>query len=267
MNSKKKETLKTKYKLSNSFLSEKGRLHKVMPVDGATLPAGRQTQAQVIIEKLKSMANPVNVVGMARFGINPKNTLGISVKDLRKIAKEIGHDHDTAQMLWRSEIHEARIVASLIDAAKLVSEAQMEAWVRDFDSWDVCDLCCMNLFRKTRFAYRKAIEWSARDEEFVKRAGFALMATLAVHDKRENDSVFQEFLPIIELEASDERNFVKKAVNWALRQIGKRNRSLNNFAIESAERIQMNESKPARWIALDALRELRGEKIQSRLKG
>ena len=148
-----------------------------------------------------------------------------------------------AQRLWHSEIHEARIMASLVDAAKLVTEAQMETWVRDFDSWDVCDLCCMNLFRKTRFAYRKAIEWSAREEEFVKRAGFALMATLAVHDKRENDSVFQEFLPIIEKEASDERNFVKKAVNWALRQIGKRNRALNKLAIESAERIQMNEFK------------------------
>jgi len=210
------------------------------------------------------MANPINVAGMARFGINPKNTLGISVKDLRKIAKEIGHDHGLAEKLWHSGIHEARIMASLVDAAKLVTEAQMETWVRDFDSWDVCDLCCMNLFRKTRFAYRKAMEWNAREEEFVKRAGFALMATLAVHDKKENDSVFQEFLPIIEKEASDGRNYVKKAVNWALRQIGKRNRALNKLAIESAERIQMNESKPAQWIALDALRELRSEKIQGR---
>ena len=212
------------------------------------------------------MANPDNVSGMARFGINTKNTLGISVKDLRKIAKEIGHDHDMALRLWDSEIHEARIAGGLVDIAKLVTEAQMEAWVRDFDSWDVCDLCCLNLFRKTRFAYRKAIEWSAREEEFVKRAGFALMATLAVHDKRENDSVFLEFLPVIEKEASDERNFVKKAVNWTLRQIGKRNKALNSLAIESAERIQMMESKSARWIARDALRELGNEKIQDRLK-
>ena len=213
------------------------------------------------------MANPTNVAGMARFGINPKNTLGVSVRDLRKIAKEVGHDHDTAQRLWHSGIHEARIVASLVDVAKLVTETQMEAWVKGFDSWDVCDLCCMNLFRKTHFAYRKAIEWSAREEEFVKRAGFALMATLAVHDKKENDSVFQEFLPIIEKGASDERNFVKKAVNWALRQIGKRNRVLNKLAIETAKQLQSINSKSTRWIALDALRELKSEKIQSTLKG
>ena len=213
------------------------------------------------------MANPTNVAGMARFGINPKNTLGVSVRDLRKIAKEVGHDHDAAQRLWHSGIHEARIVASLVDVAKLVTETQMEAWVKGFDSWDVCDLCCMNLFRKTHFAYRKAIEWSAREEEFVKRAGFALMATLAVHDKKENDSVFQEFLPIIEKGASDERNFVKKAVNWALRQIGKRNRVLNKLAIETAEGLQTTNSKSTRWIALDALRELKSEKIQSTLKG
>ena len=213
------------------------------------------------------MANPTNVAGMARFGINLKNTLGVSVRDLRKIAKEVGHDHDTAQRLWHSGIHEARIVASLVDVAKLVTETQMEAWVKGFDSWDVCDLCCMNLFRKTHFAYRKAIEWSAREEEFVKRAGFALMATLAVHDKKENDSVFQEFLPIIEKGASDERNFVKKAVNWALRQIGKRNRVLNKLAIETAKQLQSINSKSTRWIALDALRELKSEKIQSTLKG
>ena len=227
----------------------------------------RAVEINETIERLKSMTNPVNVTGMARFGINPKNTLGISVKDLRKIAKEIGHNHEMALGLWHSGIHEARIIAGLVDTAKSVTEEQMESWVRDIDSWDVCDLCCMNLFRKTRFAYRKAIEWSAREEEFVKRAGFVLMATLAVHDKRETDSVFQEFLHIIENEASDERNFVKKAINWALRQIGKRNRALNSLAIESAERIQMKESKPARWIALDALRELRSEKIQGRLKG
>ena len=219
-----------------------------------------------IIEKLQSMANPVNVAGMAKFGINPKNTLGISVKDLRKIARTIGKNHDMAQRLWDSKIHEARIISSLIDLPRLVTEVQMEEWVDDFDSWDVCDLCCLNLFRKTHYAYRKAIEWSARKEEFVKRAGFALMAILAVHDKKESDAVFQEFLPVIEREAPDERNFVKKAVNWALRQIGKRNGRLNGCAIEAAERIEKMESKAARWIAKDALRELKGEVVQGRLK-
>ena len=219
-----------------------------------------------IMEKLHSMANPVNVAGMARFGINPKNTLGISVKDLRKIARAIGKKHDLAQRLWQSEIHEARIIASLIDLPRIVTEVQMEEWASDFDSWDICDLCCLNLFRKTHYAYRKAIEWSARKEEFVKRAGFALMATLAVHDKKESDHVFQEFLPLIEREAIDERNFVKKAVNWALRQIGKRNRRLNAFAVEAAEQIEKMESKSARWIAKDTLRELKGEAVQGKPK-
>jgi len=219
-----------------------------------------------IMEYLKAMANPENVAGMARFGINPRNTLGVSMKVLRKLAKEIGRDHDMALSLWRSDMHEARILAGLIDLPNLVTEAQMETWANDLDSWDVCDCLCMNLFRKTPYAYRKAIEWSGRNEEFVKRAGFALMATLAVHDKGQSDAVFQEFLLLIENEVTDERNFVKKAVNWALRQIGKRSINLNGLAIEIAGRIKRFESKAARWTAADALRELRSEAVLGRLK-
>ncbi len=176
-----------------------------------------------ILIKLKSLSNPEAVAGMARFGINTKKAYGVSIPDLRKMAKGIGKNHILAQKLWDSGIHEARILAGMIDLPERVTEKQMKHWVKDFNSWDVCDQVCSNLFDKTKFAYPKAIKWSKRNEEFVKRAGFVLMAALAVHDKEASDKEFLKFLPIIKREATDERNFVKKAVNWALRQIGKRN--------------------------------------------
>ena len=192
-------------------------------------------ECEDILQRLKSLANAENVAGMARFGINPQNTLGISVPVLRKMAREIGRDHALAQELWSSGVHEARILAALVDDPRLVTEAQMDAWAADFDSWDVCDQCCANLFDKTEPAYRKAVEWAARDEEFVKRAGFALMAALAWHDKRAPDEAFLAFLPVIQRESVDGRNFVRKAVNWALRTIGKRNAALNIRAIADGE--------------------------------
>jgi 3-methyladenine DNA glycosylase AlkD len=192
---------------------------------------------QDIIKLLKSHSNPKNVAGMARFGINSKNTLGISMPFLRNLGKKIGKDHNLALKLWQSKIHEAMILAVLIDDPKLVTEKQMDSWVKDFDSWDVCDQACLNLFDKTEFAWDKVIEWSKRKEEFVKRAGFALMAVLAVHDKKAKDEQFIKLFPIIKRESTDERNFVKKAVNWALRQIGKRNANLNKQALKIAEEI------------------------------
>jgi 3-methyladenine DNA glycosylase AlkD len=222
-------------------------------------------ECEEVLERLKSLANPEAVAGMARFGINPESTLGVSVPVLRKMAREIGRNHGLAQELWSSGVHEARILASMIDDPRLVTEEQMEAWAADFDSWDVCDQCCGNLFDKTEFAYRKAVEWAARDEEFVKRAGFALMAWLAFHDKRAPDEAFLEFLPVIKRESVDGRNYVKKAVNWALRHIGKRNAALNIIAIEAAKEIQEMGSKAGRWIASDALRELTSEKVRERL--
>ncbi len=219
-----------------------------------------------ILKKLKSLSDPKAVEGMARFGINPENTFGVSIPNLRKIAKETGKDHALAQQLWASGIHEARILASMVDNPKMVTEEQLERWVKDFDSWDVCDQCCMNLFDKTKFAYQKVVEWSRREEEFVRRAGFTLMATLAVHDKKASDEEFLKFLPIIKREASDNRNFVKKAVNWALRQIGKRNLNLNRKAIETAKEIQEIDSKSAKWIASDALRELTSQAVLERLQ-
>lgn len=180
---------------------------------------------EAVINRLQALADPVAVAGMAKFGVGGQHTLGISIPPLRQMAKEIGQNHALAQQLWASGIHEARILASLIDSPQQVSEAQMETWVLEFNSWDVCDQCCINLFRQTPFAYPKVVEWSSREEEFVKRAAFALLATLAVHDKKAGDERFIGFLPMIKRASTDERNFVKKAVNWALRQIGKRNRA------------------------------------------
>jgi len=219
-----------------------------------------------ILNKLKSLSNPESVKGMARFGIKPENAYGVSIPDLRRLAKQIGKNHALAGKLWSSGIHEARILAGMVDDPEQVTESQMERWVKEFDSWDVCDQCCSNLFDKTVFAYPKAIEWSERRQEFVKRAGFVLMAVLAVHDKAAGDDQFMQFFPIIKRQASDERNFVKKAVNWALRQIGKRNPALNRAAINLGQEIKTIDSRTARWIAGDALRELTGEKVQSRLR-
>ncbi len=219
-----------------------------------------------ILRKLKSMSNPDAVAGMARFGISHRNALGVSIPVLRRMAKEIGENHKLAGQLWTSGIHEARILAGMIDDPEMVTEEQMENWAKDIDSWDLCDQCCSNLFDKIDFAYRKAIEWTSRDEKFVKRAGFVLMACLAVHDKKAADKRFERFFPLIKREAKDERNFVKKAVNWALRQIGKRNLNLNRMAVKIAKQIQKIDSKSARWIASDALRELTSEAVQKRLK-
>jgi len=212
-----------------------------------------------LISRLKAMENPENVAGMARFGISSKNTLGISVVTLRKIAREVGKDHALAQKLWSSGIHEARLLACFIADPKKVTPALMNRWVKGFDSWDVCDQCCMNLFDKTPYAYEKVKEWSQRKEEFVKRAAFALMAGLAFHDKKASNADFQRFFPIIKDAATDSRNYVKKAVNWALRQIGKRNAFLHREAMRTASQIAKIDSSSARWIAADAIRELKSK--------
>jgi 3-methyladenine DNA glycosylase AlkD len=219
-----------------------------------------------IIFRLKSQANPVNTAGMARFGINPIGTLGISIPVLRKMAREIGHDHDLSLQLWKTGIHEARLLASMIDKPAEVTQEQMDKWTTEFDSWDICDQCCSNLYNHTPWAYPKALEWSSRPEEFVKRAGFALMAYLAVHDKKAGDEKLLQFFEALKSGATDNRNFVKKAVNWAIRQIGKRNLSLNKQAVALSIEIQKIDSPAARWIAADALRELTGEAVQNRLK-
>jgi len=218
-----------------------------------------------IIKQIKTAHNPKNVEGMARFGINPENNYGMSVTNLRTMARKIGKDHNLALKLWESEIHDARMLAAHIDKADMVTVEQMEKWVKDFNSWDVCDNCCGHLFDKSKYANQKAIEWSSREEEFVKRAGFALMAWTAVHDKKSDDKKFEIYLKLIKKESTDDRNYVKKAVNWALRNIGKRNRGMNKKAIIAAKEIQKIKSKSAKWIANDAIRELTSEKIQKRI--
>ena len=203
---------------------------------------------------------------MARYGINPDNAYGVSIPILRGLAREIGKNHALAGQLWSSGVHEARILAALVDEPSRVTGARMDRWARDFDSWDVCDQVCSNLYDKTEWAYPKALEWSGRPEEFVKRAGFVLMAALAVHDKVASDGLFEPFLPVIVREATDGRTYVKKAVNWALRQIGKRSQELNRKAIATAREVQRLDSRTARWIGADALRQLTGSRVQERLQ-
>lgn len=215
-----------------------------------------------IVNRLRARANPANVAGMARFGINPKNTLGVSIPTLRSLAKEIGRDHALALKLWATKIHEARILAGMIDDPKLVTVAQMNRWTRDFDSWDVCDQVCCFLFDKTPLAYTQAVKWSRAQDEFVKRAGFALMAGLAWHDKTAPNSKFGSFLKCIERQAGDPRNFVKKAISWALRHIGKRNSVLGKKAIIMARRLKQSQAPAARWVGSDALREFQAKGIR-----
>jgi len=206
-----------------------------------------------------------NVEGMARFGIRAKVVYGVSKPKLDEIVKRIGKNHALGLALWETGIHDARLLGMLISRPEEVTKEQMERWVRDFDNWDVCDGTCCHLFAETKPAWKKAFEWSNRKKEFEKRAGFALAAFLAVHDKAASDAPFMKYLRVIEREAWDERNFVRKAVNWALRNIGKRNLRLNREAIRSAERIRKKGTRAGRWIAADALRELRSKAVQQRL--
>jgi 3-methyladenine DNA glycosylase AlkD len=219
-----------------------------------------------LLKKLEAKARPDQLEGMARYGMVREKRLGVSMPDLRKMAKEIGKDHELALKLWKTGIQEARILAAMVDHPKEVMEQQMEEWVKDINSWDVCDQVCMNLFEKVPFARKKITEWSMREEEFVKRTAFSLIACLAWHDKEAPDEDFIRLMPVIKSGATDERNFVKKAVNWALRNIGKRNVNMNKAAIKTAKDIQQMDSKAARWIASGAIRELESEAVQRRLR-
>jgi len=219
-----------------------------------------------VLDKLHSKAQPEQLEGMAKYGMTVEQRLGVSVPDMRKLAKEIGRDHKLALDLWRTGIAEARILAAMVGDPDKLTEEQMEDWVKGINSWDVCDQVCMNLFEKNQLAWKKIVDWSEREEEFVKRTAFSLIACLAWHDKKASDEKFIELLPVIIRGATDERNFVKKAVNWALRNIGKRNLNLNEAAINAAKEIKRLDSKAARWVASDALRELESAVIQSRLR-
>jgi len=219
-----------------------------------------------VLARLEKSGSEKDRQGMARFGINAEKAFGVRIPVMRALAKEIGKDRALADRLWRSGYHEARILAGMVDDPKSVTERQMEEWVVEFNSWDLCDQVILNLFEKTPFAYKKAVEWHKRDEEFVKRAGYVLMARLAVCDKKADDAVFIRFFPFIKKGVTDERNFVKKAVNWAIRQIGKRNRALNKRTVAFCRELREIDSPSARWIVADAMRELTDEKTIGRLK-
>ncbi|MBU2036951.1 DNA alkylation repair protein [Patescibacteria group bacterium] len=221
--------------------------------------------ASEIIKKLKKLGSAKNVAGMARFGIITKKAFGVAHPDIDKLAREIGKNHGLAQELWLSQVHDARILAGQIDRPEWVTAKQMDSWTRDFDSWGVCDSTCMHLFSRTTLAHKKVWQYAKSNKEYIRRTSFALMAALAVHDKKAGDSDFIKFFPLIKEYATDERNYVRKAVNWALRQIGKRNFKLNKKAIKLAREIIKIDSRAARWIAADALHELKSEAIKQKL--
>lgn len=222
--------------------------------------------ADEVLRRLREMSDAERLQGMSRYGIAVDKALGVSVPQLRSLAREIGKDHRLALALFDSGIHEAMVLAAFVDEPKKVTERQMDDWVSRFDSWDLCDQCCNDLFRRTPYAWTKAMEWSERKEEYVRRAGFTMMAVLAVHDREATDEDFKKLLWRMEKHSSDDRNYVKKAVNWALRQIGKRNLVLNQEAVRTAQRIMAKGDAPSTWVASDALRELQSASVLERLK-
>ncbi len=219
-----------------------------------------------ILARLNALADPDHAHWAAHFGVKAGQSLGIHVPQLRALAKEIRQNHALAGELWATGIHEARLLATMLADPKQITETQMEHWAADLDSWDVCDGACSEVFSHTPYAVAKAMAWAGRPEEYVKRAGFVLMADLAHRSHKTTDEQLIAFLPLLLREATDERNFVKKAINWALRDIGKRNMALNAQAIATAHQIHALASKSARWIAADALRELTSDKVQSKLR-
>jgi len=225
----------------------------------------KDKRVEEILAKLKTMADPKQLAQERRLGIETKDGLGISIWDLRKLAKEMGKDQQLAEKLWESGIREARLLAGYVADPQKINEATIEKWAADFNSWDLVDQVS-DAFLFSPYAYQKAMEWSEREEEFVKRTAFVLMAGLAFYDKDASNEQLSEFLPIIRREATDERNFVKKAISWALRNLGKRNAVLNRKAIATAQDIANSDSKSARWVAKDALKELQSGKVQARLK-
>ncbi|MHB0874649.1 MAG: DNA alkylation repair protein [Anaerolineae bacterium] len=222
-------------------------------------------QPEQVVGRLQALADPVSLAGMARYGLGTDNAYGVRMPDLRALAKEIGRDHDLAERLWTMGVRETRLIATLIADPKRVDEDLMERWVADFADWEVCDQCCMNLFEHTPFAYAKAFEWSAREAEYVKRAGFVLMARLAVKEKRAPTDYVLPFLDAIRREACDDRNMVKKGVSWALRHVGERDLAAHALAVETAQALRAMDCRAARWVASDALTGLRSEAALSRL--
>ena len=215
-------------------------------------------QAKAAVAELKRLGTKKTREGMARYAIPSANAFGVSVGQIQEIAKRLGRDHELAQALWETGWYEARMLATFVDEPKLVTPAQMDRWCKDFDSWAICDTACFHLFDRTPHAFKKVSQWSKRKDEFVKRAAFALLACLALHDKKSGDEPFRDSLPLIERASTDDRNFVKKGVSWALRGIGhRRSPALKASAVELAQRLAKSTNSAARWVGRDALRDLR----------
>jgi 3-methyladenine DNA glycosylase AlkD len=218
-----------------------------------------------VLKWLERKGTRRNIAGMARYGIRARRVFGVSMGTMLPLRKQLGKDHALAIELWETGWYEARLLAALVDDPERVTRRQMNAWAADFENWADCDTVCFHLFDRTPFAWEKARQWSASPREFVKRAGFALMASLALHDKAAPDRNFLAFLPLIQKGAGDERNFVKKGVNWALRTIGRRNPALNSAALAVARRLAQSEEAAPRWVGKDALRELASPKVRAQL--
>ncbi len=219
-----------------------------------------------VVASLKRLGTNATRDGMSRYGIPSDKAFGVSVANIRQMAKRLGKDHELATRLWDTGWYEARMLAAFVDEPASVTPAQMDRWCKDFDNWAICDTVCFHLFDRTPFAYRKVAQWSNRRDEFVRRAAFALLASLALHDKGADDEAFVQCLPLIESAASDERNFVKKGVSWALRGIGKRNQELNEAAVAVANRLAASPEPSARWVGKDALRDLAKPEIKRQVK-
>ena len=224
------------------------------------------TFLKTVLDEMWRVASEDHRAGMVRFGIPTERAMGIPVPLLRKMARAYRNEHELAIELWNSGWHEARILAPMVADPKQTTSELVDRWTEEFDAWDICDLCCQNLFRLTSFAYDKVYEYALREEEFVRRTAFALMATLAVGDKAAEDERFLPFFGLIERTSGDSRNFVRKAVNWALRQIGKRNQRLHREALEVSRRLVSMSDKTAVWIGKNALRELSDPKVMARIR-
>lgn len=225
-----------------------------MPVQAKPIPFVHT--AESVIATLRRLATKATLDGMTRYAIPSHNALGVSVSDLQKEAKRIGRNHELAEALWQTNIYEARMMSSFLDEPEKVTSAQMDRWCKDFDSWAICDTVCFHLFDRVPHAYKKVAQWQSKKEEFVKRGAFALLACLALHDKEADNEPFANGLQFIEAAASDERNFVKKGVNWALRAIGCINASMQEAAIVVASRLAASTNATERWVGKDALRQL-----------
>lgn len=237
-------------------MSPKSASPAVEPATRRRARTSLRDEVQSVIATLRNLATKHTLDGMSRYRIPSDNALGVSVGDIRNLAKRLGKNHDLAAALWENDIYEARMLACFVDEAARVTPAQMDRWCRDFDSWAICDTACFHLFDRTPHAFRKVEQWSRRRAEFVKRAAFALLASLALHDKKAADEMFVRYLPLIEKAADDKRNFVKKGVSWALRAIGTRRRELHGIAVAVAQRLATSDHAAARWVGKDALREL-----------